>query len=267
MFIGQANLKEQLIQLVESNKLPQFIILEGKRGIGKREATKWLAGLFKSPVYQPPALKVDNIRDIKEKANKLSQDTIYLLADADGMTTQAENALLKLIEEPPKHAYIVVTVTNVGALLPTIKSRGRVFRFEPYTPNTLKQFTDDPLILKVASNIGEIKQLEELGAEGIFNFAEKVLFNIGTVSTLNSFAISKYIAFKDSDTGHPVNIFITMLITACHRHIIVGHEKREELIKTLRILYEYKPTFSIKGLNKQALWDIMVLDIRQVWRV
>lgn len=48
---------------------------------------------------------------------------IYIIADADMMTPQAQNALLKTIEEPPEYAVIMLLTNNIGGLLPTIQSR------------------------------------------------------------------------------------------------------------------------------------------------
>ncbi len=48
---------------------------------------------------------------------------IYIIADADLMTPQAQNALLKTIEEPPEYAVILLLTNNIGGLLPTIQSR------------------------------------------------------------------------------------------------------------------------------------------------
>lgn len=52
-----------------------------------------------------------------------SPHKIYIIPEADLMTTEAQNALLKTIEEPPEYAVIMLLTSNAGALLPTILSR------------------------------------------------------------------------------------------------------------------------------------------------
>ena len=52
-----------------------------------------------------------------------SKYKIYIIADADLMTVQAQNALLKTLEEPPQYAVIMLLTENAEVLLPTIRSR------------------------------------------------------------------------------------------------------------------------------------------------
>ena len=52
-----------------------------------------------------------------------SKYKVYIIADADLMTVQAQNALLKTIEEPPSYAVIMLLTENADVLLPTIRSR------------------------------------------------------------------------------------------------------------------------------------------------
>ena len=52
-----------------------------------------------------------------------SKYKIYIIADADLMTVQAQNALLKTLDEPPQYAVIMLLTENAEVLLPTIRSR------------------------------------------------------------------------------------------------------------------------------------------------
>ena len=76
---------------------------------------------------KPNSISVD---DIREQVNNdivirpySSKYKVYIIADADKMTVQAQNALLKTIEEPPSYAVIMLLTENAEALLPTIRSR------------------------------------------------------------------------------------------------------------------------------------------------
>ena len=76
---------------------------------------------------KPGTITIDEIRD--QVINDIdirpyySPYKIYIIADADLMTPQAQNALLKTIEEPPEYAVILLLTNNIGGLLPTIQSR------------------------------------------------------------------------------------------------------------------------------------------------
>lgn len=76
---------------------------------------------------KPGTISIDEIRDqvIHDVAIKpyYSPHKIYIIADADLMTPQAQNALLKTIEEPPEYAVILLLTSNADGLLPTIRSR------------------------------------------------------------------------------------------------------------------------------------------------
>ena len=76
---------------------------------------------------KPGTISIDEIRDqvIHDVAIKpyCSPYKIYIVPDADLMTPQAQNALLKTIEEPPEYAVIMLLTSNGDSLLPTIRSR------------------------------------------------------------------------------------------------------------------------------------------------
>ena len=76
---------------------------------------------------KPGTITIDEIRDqvIHDVAVKpyYSEHKIYVIPDAEMMTVQAQNALLKTIEDPPEYAVIMLLTNNIGGLLPTIQSR------------------------------------------------------------------------------------------------------------------------------------------------
>ena len=88
---------------------------------GNQPDVKWL-------VHEKPAtISVDDVRTqingdmaIKPYSSKYK---IYIINESEKMTVQAQNALLKTIEEPPEYAVIMLLTSNVDALLPTIQSR------------------------------------------------------------------------------------------------------------------------------------------------
>lgn len=78
-------------------------------------------------------IRVDTIRQMKENADIFPNDLdfrIFLIDDASDMNIQAQNALLKLLEEPPANVYLFLLATDLSRLLPTILSRVQVFHME-----------------------------------------------------------------------------------------------------------------------------------------
>ena len=77
------------------------------------------------------AIKVDQIRQIVATAHIMPSEgacKVYVLRQADKMNLSAQNALLKLLEEPPRSAAFILAAENPGALLPTVRSRCELLR-------------------------------------------------------------------------------------------------------------------------------------------
>ena len=73
----------------------------------------------------------------------LGNKKVYTIQDAHLMTVQAQNALLKLREEPPAYAVFLLLCENSSAIIPTILSRVRTVRFIPAPAGELKEFLKD----------------------------------------------------------------------------------------------------------------------------
>ena len=83
---------------------------------------------------QKRQILVDQIREVSADAYILPNEAsrkVYLIRDADTMNEEAQNAALKLLEEPPNGAVFVLCVTNPARLLPTVRSRCIELTFSP----------------------------------------------------------------------------------------------------------------------------------------
>ena len=97
---------------------------------------------IKYVTYEKTGIGVDEIReqinddiDIKPYSSRYK---IYIVADSEKMTVQAQNALLKTIEEPPEYAVIILLTTNADMFLPTILSRCVLLNIRPVKEETIK---------------------------------------------------------------------------------------------------------------------------------
>lgn len=152
---GNAQLRADLQRMRRENHLPHALLLHGARGCGKKLLAKWFSMLVlcerpeEAPCGQCRACRliledahpdvltaehsgkkmgysVETVREIRREASVLPNSgamRVFLFTDADGMSVQAQNALLKSVEEPPAHACFVFTAETPGALLPTLLSR------------------------------------------------------------------------------------------------------------------------------------------------
>lgn len=89
---------------------------------------------------------IDAIREIRETAFIVPNDSdikAYIIRYADTMTTQAQNAILKLLEEPPKNVYFMLLVENATSLLATVRSRAPVVRMQVFTSDEVRQYVTE----------------------------------------------------------------------------------------------------------------------------
>ena len=142
---GQRFAKKYLSNSIKSNMISHAYMFEGPSGVGKNTMARELAAillemenLFNSPDYieiKPDgnSIKIAQIRklqsDILVKPYKSYK--IYVIDEAQKMTVEAQNALLKTLEEPPKYAIIILITNNKESLLDTIKSRCEIIKFTP----------------------------------------------------------------------------------------------------------------------------------------
>ncbi len=149
------NVLNTLTSMISSGRLSQAFLLFGQTGLGKKTIARYMAAKMlcedenNSPCGQckscrmiehnshpdvqwitindnAKAFGVDNLRKLSVDAAIMPNEgdrKVYILADCDSMSPLAQNALLKLIEEPPEHAYFIFTATSKAVFLPTIISR------------------------------------------------------------------------------------------------------------------------------------------------
>ena len=187
---GQNFAKKYLTNSIKSNMVSHAYMFEGPNGIGKNTMARELAAillemenLFNSPDYieiKPDgnSIKIAQIRklqsDILVKPYKSYK--IYVIDEAQKMTVEAQNALLKTLEEPPKYAIIILITDNKESLLDTIKSRCEIIKFTPIPMQEVASYlTMNGIDSKRASLLanfsrGSMKKAIELSESEEFNF-------------------------------------------------------------------------------------------------
>ena len=97
---------------------------------------------------------------------------VVIVDDADTMNRNAQNALLKILEEPPKQSILILVTHRLGAMIPTIRSRCRVLHFNPLDETSLKQLMEKEVGGSISAH--EQKLLSAM-ASGSIGIAQKVV--------------------------------------------------------------------------------------------
>lgn len=154
-FAGNRETLSLLSSYVDSGRFPHALLIEGPSGSGRRTLARLFANAAvcvgegekpcgicaacrKAAAFSHPDIEeiggeggarsfhIDAVRDLRERAYVLPNEAprrVMILAGADGMTVQAQNALLKILEEPPASLLFILTCENRALLLPTVLSR------------------------------------------------------------------------------------------------------------------------------------------------
>ncbi|MFN3598277.1 MAG: DNA polymerase III subunit [Aquificaceae bacterium] len=148
-------------------KKPEELRFYGEDKKGKR-VYLYLQGDHPDFIYLAPEkaeIKIDQIRGVKDFAYlspALSKRKVVFIEPADAMNPYAQNALLKVLEEPPPDTHFILVSQRIEKILPTIKSRSFLLEVPPLTQEELKAITqiEDPLILELSE--GSIKMANQL---------------------------------------------------------------------------------------------------------
>ena len=100
------------------------------------------------------SIKIEQIRNLQARIVEKpisSSKKVYIIDDADTMTEESQNCLLKTLEEPPEYAMIILIASNENRMLQTIKSRCVIIRFEDLTNEEISQIlhTNDQDIIRL----------------------------------------------------------------------------------------------------------------------
>lgn len=144
---------EQIIRVVTAN-LPQGILLTGLPGVGLFTVGQAIAGESVIAVLHPKnsndepnkqgSISIETVRDLYQYARaKQNKQATIIIRDADKMTVSAQNAFLKLLEEPSSHLHFILTAHNSAQLLPTILSRVQIHTINPISQQQSISLLDD----------------------------------------------------------------------------------------------------------------------------
>lgn len=193
--VGQDYIVKTLTNAIRNNKIAHAYLFAGPRGTGKTSIAKLFAKAINCQDFKEEACDscanckaylegnhpdiieldaasnngVDDIRQIIEQvpyAPMLGKYKVYIIDEVHMLTTQAFNALLKTLEEPPAHVIFILATTDPQKVIPTVLSRCQRYNFSKINPYEIRKRTME--ILQKENIPYEEKAVEEIArmAEG-----------------------------------------------------------------------------------------------------
>ncbi len=306
--LDSSELVEKLTSLLKGNlpdKIPHAFLFTGPKGLGKTSTARILAKAINCTNRKPDEIEpcnkcdscnsinngsnldvleidgasnrgIDEIRDLREKIRLSpvsSLKKIYIIDEVHMLTTEAFNALLKTLEEPPDHAFFILCTTEVQKVPETILSRCTNIKF---SKATLSDFT---------SSFGRIAKGEELKidkealaqiarlSDGSFRDGAKILEELSTSSknitleliekkyktqSIDKSVLDLIESFEKKDSKKGIKIVSDLAADAADFKIIV-----ESLIDTLhKNLIAQIGGESPSGLNLQEVKKLIEMLVK-----
>ena len=291
--VGQDHITKTLVKSFEKNRIAQAFLFAGPRGVGKTTTARLLAMCLngseepstnydiESDVIQQiiegrsmdvieidgaSNRGIDEIRELRENikfAPLEGKFKVVIIDEVHMLTTQAFNALLKTLEEPPSHVKFVMATTDVHKVPQTIISRCQRFDFLPITNEVIKARLQE--ILKAESVKIDESSLELIASKSdgsmrdalgfldqILVFSDKKITNEIVIDILG--IIPTEIYFDITDALHEKN---GEKLIECIQHIKENGYIIEDLIRGLighirnLTLMHYKNGLDLVGVSPE----------------
>ncbi|MDY6787130.1 MAG: DNA polymerase III subunit gamma/tau [candidate division WOR-3 bacterium] len=310
---GQDHIVSILKSGVRNNRIPHAMLFSGPRGVGKTTTARILAKALNcedirdgEPCSECPTCTgimegrdmdvieidgasnrgIDEIRDLREKAKYStvkSKYKIFIIDEIHMLTKEAFNALLKILEEPPKHVIFIFATTEPFNVIPTILSRCQRFDFRriPVLEITgqLEYISREERIdyeiegLKLISRLADgsmrdatsiLDQLASTDKKITYDNVNMMFgrlddeFFVGFTSTVLDKKPDKMIESLNDilQRGYDLETFVSELAFYMHKLYLIKHNIKTEEIKIMPESILNKATVQADGFSSEALKQI-----------
>lgn len=308
---GHDGVKEILISQIRSNNFPHALLFSGQRGTGKTSVAKIFAKVVNcqnlidynpcenclsclefnknshADIFEMDAASnngVDEIRNLKTNTTTLptfSKYKVYIIDEVHMLTNSAFNALLKTLEEPPKHVLFVLATTELSKIPATIISRCQLFNFKSIKKEALKNkikeicFNEKKQITE--ETLDEIFYMSEGSLRDALNYLEQAMTISGEVISVEELKKIFYISTKKEKLDlikailNNENTVIIKYFNSANEAGVDFQTLVLGLIDLLKEVIEYKLTNNLgvlkilsieeietlKYINKETLFEIV----------
>ncbi len=221
--VGQEAVTSTLENAIKKEKIGQALLFSGPRGVGKTTCARILAKKinfeednsdYSFNIFELDAASnngVDDIRNLNEQVRvppRIGNFKIYIIDEAHMLSTQAFNAFLKTLEEPPKHVIFILATTEKSKILPTVLSRCQIYDFKRISVLDIKKkleailleqeikFDDEALFLIAESSDGSLRDGLQI-LDRMINFCDNDLSISKVSKNLNIIGSELYLSICD----------------------------------------------------------------------
>ncbi len=268
--VGQDHVVRTLVTAVAKGRFSHAYLFTGPRGVGKTSVARLLARALNctgdpKPCNQCPSClaainssldvieidaasnrSIDSVRDLREKiglAPSGSKYKIYIIDEVHMLTTEAFNALLKTLEEPPSHAVFVLATTEAHKVPETIISRTQRFNFKPIAASDLT------------------KHLSEIAAKEGINVTPEA---VEIIAAASRGGFRDAISLLDQLSASPDEI------TGTRVRDLLGFTSSEEILTLSRALATNDPKTAIETTQRLSVAGAqpaqVVVQLIEFWR-
>lgn len=195
--VGNTALLTSVNALISKDKanIPHAWLFTGSSGIGKTTIARIMAkrlGATSSSTMEINAAEargIDSIRAIIDSMEYLplgAESKCYIIDECHQLTKEAQNALLKPLEDTPLHTFFILLTTEPGGIIPSIKSRCKSFTFRAVSNDELSNLGDHVLAKEGITMADEVKQHAIASAEGSPRILLNMLETAATATTTAS---------------------------------------------------------------------------------
>jgi len=227
---------------------PAIIKDKAKEKVNEAKRVQILESVAANPylraeLWANPMISIDKIRELRRQSSYKSfegRGRIAIIVDAERMSEEAANSVLKILEEPPEKMYLLMISSRPNLLLPTISSRCQIIKFEPLKATEIEQ-----AIIENYNIEQEKSRLTSRLASGSYRRAVELLDD--NIQEMQNQSLEFF--RKSVQSEFTQILYVDELLKACQRDL----KKVKDLLSLLLIWFRDALVFRETGESNQEL--------------